>query len=146
MSSSAVSGETVRYQQTKNRQREETEKEEQEQQRTRRGGGDEMQVGSIQVSVGQPQWSGPEKGKDGGCKSCRSQAHHGCSPDPLHVWLPIASILLLPPPPLSLHGGLPHHRYRDRERWWERERRREGERERERERADPEDEVKQDRR
>lgn len=103
MSSLSVSGETVRYRQTKNHQREETEEEEKEQQRTRRGGDDETQVGSIQVSVGQPQWSGPEKGNDGGCKSCRSQAHHGCSPDPLHVWLPIAAILLLPPLPLCLY-------------------------------------------
>ncbi len=55
------------------------------------------------MSVGQPQWSGPEKGNDGGCKSCRSQAHHGCSPDPLHVWFPIAAILLLPPLPLCLY-------------------------------------------
>ncbi len=47
------------------------------------------------MSDGQPQWSGPEKGNDGGFKSCRSQAHHGCSPDLLHVWLPIAAILLL---------------------------------------------------
>lgn len=79
-------------------QREETEEEEKEQQRKRRGGDDETQVGSIQVSVGQPQWSAPEKGNGGGCKSCRSQAHHGCSPDPLHVWLPIAAVLLLPLP------------------------------------------------
>ncbi|KAF3856129.1 hypothetical protein F7725_016852 [Dissostichus mawsoni] len=75
--------ETVRYLPTKNHQREETE-EEKEQQRTRRGGDDGTQVRSIQVSVGQPQWSGPEKGNVAGCKSCRSQAHHGCSPDPLH--------------------------------------------------------------
>lgn len=103
MSGVSVSGETVRYQQTKNHQREETEDEEKEQQRTRREGKDETQAGSIQVSVGQPQWSGPEKGNDVGCKSCRSQAHHGCSPDPLHVWLPIAAILLLPLLPLCLY-------------------------------------------
>lgn len=55
------------------------------------------------MSIGQPQWSGPEKGKDGVWKSCRSQAHHGCSPVLLHVWLPIASILLLPTLTLCLY-------------------------------------------
>lgn len=55
------------------------------------------------MSIGQPQWLGPEKGKDGVWKSCRSQAHHGCSPVLLHVWLPIASILLLPTLPLCLY-------------------------------------------
>lgn len=60
-------------------------------------------MGSIQVSVGQPQWLGPEKGNNGGFKSCWSQAHHGCRPDPLHVWLPIAAILLLPPLLLRLY-------------------------------------------
>jgi len=68
-------------------------------------------VGSIQVSAGQPQWLGPETGSNGGFRSCWSQAHHGCSPDPLHVWLPITAILLLPL--LPLHGGLPHHCYRE---------------------------------
>ncbi|MEQ2253211.1 hypothetical protein ILYODFUR_029886 [Ilyodon furcidens] len=60
-------------------------------------------MGSIQVSAGQPKWLGPEKGNDGGFKSCSSQAHHGCSPDPLHVWLPITALLLLPLLPLGLY-------------------------------------------
>lgn len=64
---------------------------------------DKSQVGSIQVSTGQPEWLGPEKGDNGSFKSCRSQAHHGCSPDPLHVWLPIAAIPLVHPLPLCLY-------------------------------------------
>lgn len=101
MSSFSVSGKTDFSRQKTIR--EEKEEEKREQQRRRRGGDEKTQVGSIQVSTGQPQWSGPEKGSDGRCKSCRSQAHHGCSPDPLHVWLPIAAILLLPPLPLCLY-------------------------------------------
>lgn len=101
MSSFSVSGKTDFSRQKTIR--EEKEEEKREQQRRGRGGDEKTQVGSIQVSTGQPQWSGPEKGSDGRCKSCRSQAHHGCSPDPLHVWLPIAAILLLPPLPLCLY-------------------------------------------
>ena len=61
MSSFSVSGgEAVGYQQSKNPQREETRRGERAAKNEERGGGDETQVGSIQVSVGQPQWSGPE--------------------------------------------------------------------------------------
>ncbi len=95
------------------------------------------------MSDGQPQWSGPEKGNDGGYKSCRSQAHHGCSPDPLHVWLPIAAILLLPPLPLCLYMVVFPITATERGRERPREIEREKERERER---NPRDEFKEDRR
>lgn len=76
------------------------------------------------MSIGQPQWSGPEKCNDDGSKSWRSQAHHGCSPDPLHVWHPISAILLLPPLPLCLYMVVFPITATERER----EREREGER------------------
>lgn len=92
-----------------------------------RRGNDKSQVGSIQVSVGQPQWLSPEKGNNGGFKSCWSQAHHGCRPDPLHVWLPIAAILLLPPLLLRLYMVVfsitATQKERERERWGDKFRR-----------------------
>lgn len=54
-------------------------------------------MGSIQVSVGQPQWSRPERRHNAAGTSFR--AHHGCSPEPLHVWLPIDADLLMAPLP-----------------------------------------------
>lgn len=104
---------------------------------------------AIQVSIGQPQWSGPEKGKDGVWKSCRSQAHHGCSPVLLHVWLPIASILLLPTLPLCLYMVVfpvtAIERERERMREGGRERGKEQKREREKE-VNPRGELREDRR
>lgn len=45
------------------------------------------------MSVGQPQWSRPERRHNAAGTSFR--AHHGCSPEPLHVWLPIDADLLM---------------------------------------------------